>query len=83
MGRRALGPSDAAVVRPRLNSRRGVVISCGMNPNFGDYDPYHMAASAIDEAVRNAVAVGADPKRLAILDNFCWATPIDPKRLAL
>ena len=31
-----------------------------------------MAASAIDEAIRNCVAVGADPNRIAILDNFCW-----------
>ncbi len=66
------GPSDAAVVRPKLSSKRGVVLSCGMNPNFGDFDPYHMATSAMDEAVRNAVAVGADPSRLAVLDNFCW-----------
>ena len=66
------GPGDAAVIRPVLNSRRGVVISCGMNPRYGDFDPYHMAASAIDEAVRNCVAVGADPARIAILDNFCW-----------
>jgi phosphoribosylformylglycinamidine synthase len=66
------GPSDAAIVRPKLSSKRGIVLSCGMNPRLGDYDPYHMAASAIDEAVRNAVAVGADPKRIAILDNFCW-----------
>jgi phosphoribosylformylglycinamidine synthase len=66
------GPSDAAVVKPRLTSQRGLVISCGMNPRLGDYDPYHMATSAIDEAVRNAVAVGADPSRIAILDNFCW-----------
>jgi phosphoribosylformylglycinamidine synthase len=66
------GPSDAAVIRPVLSSRRGMVIACGMNPRYGDFDTYHMAASAIDEAVRNAVAVGADPSRIAILDNFCW-----------
>ncbi|MEM6799023.1 MAG: phosphoribosylformylglycinamidine synthase subunit PurL, partial [Planctomycetota bacterium] len=66
------GPGDAAVVRPKLTSRRGVVISCGMNPRYGDLDTYHMAASAIDEAIRNAVAVGADPTRIALLDNFCW-----------
>ena len=66
------GPSDAAVVRPDLMSQRGLVISCGINPHFGDQDPYWMAASAIDEAVRNCVAVGADPDRIAILDNFCW-----------
>lgn len=66
------GPGDAAVVRPRIESRRGLVLSCGMNPHYGDFDTYHMAASAIDEAMRNAVAVGADPSRIAILDNFCW-----------
>ncbi len=66
------GPGDAAVVRPRMTSRRGLVISNGMNPHYGDFDTYHMAASAIDEAMRNAVAVGADPSKIAILDNFCW-----------
>ena len=66
------GPSDAAVIRPDLTSSRGLAISCGMNPRYGDLDPYWMAASAIDEALRNCVAVGADPKRIAILDNFCW-----------
>ncbi|REJ64693.1 MAG: phosphoribosylformylglycinamidine synthase subunit PurL [Planctomycetota bacterium] len=66
------GPSDAAVVRPKLVSRRGLVIACGMNPRYAAFDTYHMAASAIDEALRNCVAVGANPSRIAILDNFCW-----------
>jgi phosphoribosylformylglycinamidine synthase len=75
------GPSDAAVIRPVLSSRRGVVISCGMNPRYGDYDPYDMAAGAIDEAVRNCVAVGGDPSRIAILDNFCWGYTDRPETL--
>lgn len=75
------GPSDAAVVRPNLESKRGLAISCGMNPHFGDHDPYWMAASAIDEAVRNCVAVGADPRRIAILDNFCWGNTDRPETL--
>jgi phosphoribosylformylglycinamidine synthase len=75
------GPGDAAVVRPVLHSRRGLVISCGMNPRYGDHDTYHMAASAIDEAVRNCVAVGADPARVAILDNFCWGYTDRPETL--
>ncbi len=75
------GPSDAAVVRPDLESNRGLVISCGMNPHFGDLDPYWMAASAIDEAVRNCVATGADPSRIAILDNFCWGNCERPETL--
>ncbi len=75
------GPSDAAVLRPVLKSRRGIVIACGMNPCYGDLDPYWMAASAIDEAVRNCVAVGADPSRIAILDNFCWGNCDRPETL--
>jgi phosphoribosylformylglycinamidine synthase II len=75
------GPSDAAVLRPVLGSRRGVVIACGMNPRYGDLDTYHMAASAIDEAIRNCVAVGADPKRIALLDNFCWGDCERPETL--
>lgn len=75
------GPSDAAVVRPVLSSRRGLVVACGMNPRYGDFDTYHMAASAIDEAVRNCVAVGADPRRIAILDNFCWGNTDRPEEL--
>jgi phosphoribosylformylglycinamidine synthase subunit PurSL len=75
------GPSDAAVIRPVLGSRRGIVIACGMNPRYGDFDTYHMAASAIDEAVRNCVAVGADPRRIAILDNFCWGDCERPETL--
>ena len=75
------GPGDAAVVRPVLDSRRGLVIGCGMNPHFGDIDPYHMATSSIDEAIRNCVAVGADPKKIAILDNFCWGHTDRPETL--
>jgi phosphoribosylformylglycinamidine synthase len=75
------GPSDAAVLRPVLSSRRGIVVACGMNPRYGDLDTWHMAASAIDEAVRNCVAVGADPARIAILDNFCWGNTDRPEEL--
>jgi phosphoribosylformylglycinamidine synthase len=66
------GPSDAAVIVPVLGTWTGAAIGCGLNPRYGDLDPYWMGAAAIDEAVRNVVAVGADPGRIAILDNFCW-----------
>ncbi|MCS7096100.1 MAG: phosphoribosylformylglycinamidine synthase subunit PurL [Nitrososphaerota archaeon] len=73
------GPSDAALLKPLKNSWRGLVISCGMNPNYGKIDPYWMAASAIDEAVRNNLAVGG--RRIALLDNFTWGNPEKPDRL--
>ncbi len=73
------GPNDAAVLKPLDSSWKGVVISCGMNPNYSKIDPYWMAASAIDEAVRNNVAVGG--RRIALLDNFVWGNPEKPDRL--
>ncbi len=75
------GPSDAAVVRPRLESDRAIAVACGMNPWYGDIDPYHMAAASIDEAIRNCVAVGADPDQIGILDNFCWGYTDRPETL--
>ena len=73
------GPSDAAVLKPIDDSWKGLVISCGMNPEYGKIDPYWMAASAIDEALRNNLAVGG--RRIALLDNFVWGTPEKPDRL--
>ncbi|MDI6800179.1 MAG: phosphoribosylformylglycinamidine synthase subunit PurL [Actinomycetota bacterium] len=70
------GPSDAAVLKPLFGRDEGVVVSNGINPSFGKIDPYAMAVSAVDEAVRNAACVGADPEHIAILDNFCWGNPI-------
>jgi phosphoribosylformylglycinamidine synthase subunit PurSL len=76
------GPSDACVIKPLVTqSWRGLVITNGLNPEYGKLDPYRMAVSAVDEAVRNAVAVGADPRRIALLDNFCWGDPQRPATL--
>jgi phosphoribosylformylglycinamidine synthase len=75
VGPMQLGPSDAAVLRPKLGSRRGVALGCGLCPQIED--PYEMAIASIDEAIRNVVAVGADPDRVAILDNFCWPSVDD------
>jgi phosphoribosylformylglycinamidine synthase len=74
------GPSDAAVVRPVLESCEGVVVANGICPRYSDIDAYHMAACAIDEAVRNAVAVGGTLERLAGLDNFCWCDPVQSEK---
>ncbi len=77
------GPSDAAVLKPleTWDHPRAIVLSVGIQPLIGLLDPYAMAVAAVDEAVRNAVAVGGDPERLALLDNFCWGNPTLPDRL--
>ena len=73
------GPNDAAVLKPLYDSVKGLVISCGMNPNYGKIDAYWMAASAIDEAIRNNIAVGG--RRVSLLDNFTWGNPEKTERL--
>lgn len=73
--------ADATVTKPLLASQKGVIISQGINPAYSSIDTYHMAACAIDTAIRNAVAAGADIDYLALLDNFCWCSPGDPFRL--
>jgi phosphoribosylformylglycinamidine synthase II len=73
------GPNDATIIKPLDKSWKGITVSCGMNPNYGKIDTYWMAASAIDEAIRNNVAVGG--RRIALLDNFTWGNPERPERL--
>lgn len=81
-GRMQKGPSDAAVLQPlEVRSGKGISISNGFNPRYGEADAYNAAYSALDEAVRNAVASGADPDRIAVTDNFCWGDPRNPANL--
>ena len=81
-GVEADAPSDAAVLKPiGTKGKKGIVLSNGINPEYGKRDAYKMALSVIDEAIRNAVAVGADPGRIAILDNFCWGDPKRPETM--
>ncbi|MCM8757491.1 MAG: AIR synthase-related protein, partial [Candidatus Omnitrophica bacterium] len=75
------GPSDASIVRPILNSKRGLIVSSGINFRFGFIDPYWMAGSCIDEALRQIIAVGGSLEEVALLDNFCWGNPDKPDRL--
>jgi phosphoribosylformylglycinamidine synthase len=75
------GPGDAAVIRPLSDSNKGIIISNGINPRYGDIDTYWMAASAIDEALRQVIAVGGTLEEVALLDNFCWGNPEKPDRL--
>jgi phosphoribosylformylglycinamidine synthase len=75
------GPSDAAVITPVLESNRGIAIGMGMCSDRIEPDPYWMAIRSIDETIRNLVCVGADPSRIAILDNFCWGGCADEEAM--
>ncbi len=74
------GPSDAAIVRPLLDSIEGVVIANGICPRYSDIDTYHMTACAIDEALRNYISVGGSLDHVAGIDNFCWCDPVKSEK---
>ncbi len=83
------GPGDASVLVPLdthlgISSEtvlKGVSLAVGICPQFTEFDPYAMAWAAVDEAFRNLTAVGTDPGRVALLDNFCWGDPAQPDEL--
>ncbi len=81
VGARDDGPANAAVLAPKLGSRAGLVLGCGLNPRYSHIDPAAMAECALDEALRNTVAAGGDPERTAVLDNYCWGNTDRPDRL--
>jgi phosphoribosylformylglycinamidine synthase len=74
LGRLADAPADGVVIADPTGTS-GFAIGIGMNPWYGLHDPEAMAYGAVDEAIRNVVAVGADPERVALLDNFSWGDP--------
>ena len=81
VGKDSDGPGDAAIIRPILDSEMGVIVANGINPKYGDIDPYWMAASAIDEALRQIIAVGGNLRQVALLDNFSWGNTNRPEML--
>jgi phosphoribosylformylglycinamidine synthase len=64
--------SDAAVLRPVLESHRGLAFAQALLPAYSAIDAYHMVGCSIDEAVRRILAVGGDWDHIGGVDNFCW-----------
>ncbi len=73
--------ADTAIFRPVLSSKKGAAVSSALYPFYSEIDPYHMAGAGIDTSIRNLVVTGVDPKKIALLDNFCWCDSNNPERL--
>ena len=74
------GHADGVVIADPADTH-GIAVGIGVNPWFGELDPLRMAHAVVDEAIRNVVAVGADPDKIALLDNFSWGDPRRPSTL--
>jgi phosphoribosylformylglycinamidine synthase II len=78
-GAKNSAPNDGGVVWMGAHGNpgfSGVVVSSGICPEMSEIDPKIMALIAADEAVRNAIVTGADPDKIALIDNFCWPDPL-------
>lgn len=64
--------SDAVVIRPVLNSEKGLAFSQALLPAYSSIDAFHMTSCTIDEAVRRLICVGANMEHIGGVDNFCW-----------
>ncbi len=73
------GPSDAAVIKPLEDSNKGLAISADVNPYFCEIDPYRGTLSAMEESMRNIVAIGAYPH--SVTDCLNFGNPEKPDRL--
>ena len=80
------GPNDAGVLKPKTSSPSGIVMGCGLNPKLSDIDAALMAQAAVDEAMRNVLAAGANwgtaDAVVTLVDNFCWPDPVSDEARA-
>ena len=64
--------ADAAVIRPILESKKGLALAQALFPAYSAIDAGHMTGCTIDEAVRRIIAVGGNLDHIGGVDNFCW-----------
>src|SRR5213594_2543534 len=77
IGKQAHG--DAAVLKPLVDSWRGLAVSVASSGGYTALDPYRGGMNAVEEVCRNLVAVGARPHALSNCLNF--GNPEKPDRL--
>lgn len=73
-------PQDGSVIRVD-GSEQLVSLAMSLLPEWGKTDPHLMGRACVDECVRQLVAIGTNPDRIAILDNFCVGNPDDVTEL--
>ena len=62
-------PQDGAVIRID-GSKRLLSLSLSLLPEWGKTDPHAMALACMDECVRQLILTGANPVKIAVLDNY-------------
>jgi len=73
-------PQDGSVIRVD-GSDQLVALGLSLLPEWGKTLPHLTGRATVDECIRQIVAMGANPQRIAILDNFCVGNPDDHREL--
>jgi phosphoribosylformylglycinamidine synthase II len=76
-----ISPSDGAVLKLFYGDKKGVAVAVGHKASLMYIDPYQASLQSVDEAVRGLICLGANPNKIALLDNFCWGDANDPDQL--
>ena len=72
---------NSTAIKPLFDDNKIISLSQSAFPQYSETDPYKMAACSINTAVKNLVIMGANLKKIAILDNFCWCSSDEEGRL--
>lgn len=73
--------SDTTAIKPLHDSRKSIAQSQDLA--IITQDAYSDTQCSIEQSIRNLVTVGVNPKKIALLDNFCWSDSTNPERLWL
>lgn len=82
-GKNQEGPSDGTAIWLGAHggdAHAAVCLGVGLAPRLSLVDPFLMAQASVDEALRNLISAGANPSRIALLDNFCWPDPVESSK---
>ncbi len=72
---------NTTAIKPLFNEEKSIALSQAAYPQYAETNSYQMAACSIDTAFKNLIVSGANLKKIAILDNFCWCSSDEPERL--
>ncbi len=76
-GRENDGPTGGAVLKPLPDSDKALILGHGINPLLNRLDSYTGSEWAFYEAISNVVALGGDPSRVFMVENYIWPKPTE------
>ncbi|PID29204.1 MAG: phosphoribosylformylglycinamidine synthase [Candidatus Cloacimonadota bacterium] len=71
------GPTGAAILKPLEKSDKALILGHGINPVLNRIDSVKGPLWSFYEAMSNVVALGGDPERIFMIENYIWPKPTE------